>query len=180
MPLAAALNDLEKKHHLALAVDAKTSSKLGDPSWFKDSIAPATGELTLGGALDRLLLPINLDYTIRENVIWISDGNDVDRIVETRLYRIDDLMANGESIDEIQKQVVAAATNPQEAHIGYSTAAVRSIGQGWLVVAGPRSRQEDVADWLAERRTGTTPRRALERRATYERINDFDPFRSPP
>jgi hypothetical protein len=168
--LRAALQELAAEHNLPLVLEGRVYrqariSFLG----FDVAVRPFAAEMTLGGALDRLLLPHNLDYMIRENVIWVLHTGHTDALLETRLHCIDDLAKGGEKADEIGEQAAFAVENARGALMG-SSAAINSIAPNWLLVVAPRSRQEDVADWLTERRTGKAPRRAQERRALYEKI----------
>lgn len=93
-PLAAALQFMSTQHNIRIHID---ESGLANAMVDRDS--PITLKLVgvrLSLILDLLFEPLNLDYVVRENVLFISSRESIERMRETVVVRIGDILPPGE------------------------------------------------------------------------------------
>jgi hypothetical protein len=138
--------------------------------------------VTLGGVLDRITeYYLGLEYYVRDNSIVIS-FRDEERL-DTRLYRVDDLVQKGVMVPE----ALMATMNPAIWDDAGGQCVLRRLSSGWLVVTADRESHDQIEDWLSEQKTGKQSQRAIDRaelaaeQAAIERIRKtYDPFATPP
>jgi hypothetical protein len=177
-PLARALRRLADEHEIPLAVESECEEFLDQDNPFTFTAT----HVTLGGVLDRITEHyLGLEYYVRENSIVIS-LRDEERL-DTRLYRVDDLVQRGVILPES----LLATMNPAIWDDAGGQCVLRSVSGGWLIVMADRESHDQIEDWLSEQKTGQRSQRASDRlglaaeRAAIERIRKtYDPFASPP
>jgi len=64
----------------------------------------------LGLLLDLLLEPLNLDYAIRENVLFVSSRERINEMRDTAVIRVGDVLPAGEAAPESAERIVALIT----------------------------------------------------------------------
>jgi hypothetical protein len=164
-PLEAALRQLAEVHGFYLFIDRNGLEEAGIGEGRSASLT--ANDMTLGGVLDRLLHPHDMDYAVHDHVLCVSGAPRIAGQHDIRLYRVADLRnetLNGAAV--IGRALEAANLGDwksREHNEWPDEPVIVPIEPDWLVVRAPREFHERAEDWLTERRTGQKPRRAIER-----------------
>jgi hypothetical protein len=97
-PLAAALQFMSTQHNIRIHID---ESGLANAMVDRDS--PITLKLVgvrLSLIFDLLFEPLNLDYTIRDNILFVSSRERIENMRETVVMRIGDILPAGDAANE--------------------------------------------------------------------------------
>ena len=112
-PLSQALLFLGTQHNILVYVD-----QVGLANAMVDRDQAVTYQMSsvrLGLLLDFMLEPMNLDYAVRENVLFISSKERVAQLRETAVVRIGDIVPQGaaarESADRIVTTIISQIDN---------------------------------------------------------------------
>jgi hypothetical protein len=163
-----AIRQVTKPHHVSFLIDSKSLKEAGIVKMPIVSLPNA--EMTLGGALSRLLNPLGLGYRVRDHLLWICTWEESDAHSETRLYRIDDLALSLDGAKSIREKLVAALADEQRVRIDEMSQAIELLGHSWLIVSAERASHQYIEDWLTEQRTGVPAKREVERRNLQDKL----------
>lgn len=89
MPLADVIRHLERTQKIPVRLDRRALSDAG-----VDSLAPVTGRVsnvTLRSALELLLRPLDLTWSVRFEALWITSTEEEETLLWTKVYDLSDL-----------------------------------------------------------------------------------------
>jgi hypothetical protein len=157
-PVEQALGRLAKPHGLPLVFGGPAAEDARG-----NRVTFAAPGVTLGTAMDQLLEPWNLTWTIQYRALLVIEKQKAQRMLDVRLYRVDDLLAaRAVDSDEFAQDVVRAVSDTKDEHARTAWMAC-GLDTGWLVISADLHLHHRVADLLHQWRTGTTPQRERER-----------------
>lgn len=148
---------LQEQHgiQIEVATTALDASGLG-------SDTPVTRDLkgiTLRAALNIMLKDLELTYVIQDEILQITTYEDAEQNAVTRIYDVDDLLADDQSVDDLIDAVTVGCLGEVYVHShGVSSSVVAFRGR--LIVTAPYYHQEKVARMLALLRATQSKREA--------------------
>ena len=147
-PLRDLLVKLQEEFDIPIVLSAK---KLEEAAVSPDTpIACSLPQAPLKTQLRALLDPLQLTYTIRDEVLIITTPEDAESQLIIRLYDIRQLLSAGVSGEQLYKQLITDVNPPNwDRNGGPGTA---SIYRGILVVNHTGQIHEDIEKWLADLR----------------------------
>jgi hypothetical protein len=107
LPLSAALERLAAYHGVAIRLD-EPAIKARDID-AKSPVTFTAGDKTLEAALDALLPPLDLVWTIRHETLFVFPGTEAARRLETRVYHVGELLGETRPAAELAEEVARAA-----------------------------------------------------------------------
>lgn len=164
-PLEEAAQEIARLSGLRVSLDRRELAAVGMPVDFPLTFA-AYGT-TLGGALDRLLPP-ELGYMVHRRELVITSAGAPPKLLSTRLHHVA-RVASPERVREMIEDAGAieeGSIDDWDVRGGPGT--INPLPGGWIIVTSDARVQEQVEDWLVEKRTGIVPQRSQERR-TFQR-----------
>lgn len=139
------------------------------------SVSLATCQTTLAGVLDRLLVPLDMHYEVRNRQLVITPSERrASSDLQTRLYPVADLAPGGADDMQCFREYLLADLEPERWEDAGGPASCHCVRTGWLVVTGTLATHLAVADWLQEQRTGKKTQRAVEREELREAMQAGD------
>ena len=172
LPLDELLRDLARRLDLPVVFDQPAVVAEGYD--FKECVSISIRDRTLGSVLDELLARGQFTYELRDDVLFFTFKSRPDSQLQTRLYQVADLVqADGpSSLDQLATRI----SDRDALLYRQGPWLVLPMGGEWLAVSADWHTHQEVADALAEERTGQPTRRASER-AERQRMLDFDRLR---
>lgn len=123
---------------------------------FHEFVSISAHERPLGDILDELFAPTQYDFDIRGDVLFFTfKARRNDEVLQTRLYRVNDLLSAG-NVDALVKfgERLASIDPPYWNTSRGGPGVVIPVGADWLAVSAHSRMHRSVAEWLAGQRTG--------------------------
>ena len=199
VPVRRILEDLAAKHDLPFWIDEaevstawpRLQSAIGFPARIDAPVegdfpnvldAPVTlceKEISIGGALARVLRPCGLYALPLGHVLWVTvDRHPATWNREVRLYDLEKLRPADKNpraiLDTIRARQIVPISQPTVRPYSQPVDGVRLMAGNWLAVSATPDNHAVLEDWLTEQRTGTKPRRAAEREELQRELESWD------
>ena len=164
-PMDRALSRLARDADIPLVINWK---EIYHP--FLPPVTLVGDDVTLGGVLDRMLAPLGLCYVVRDDALVVTSQMDAGQHSLPRLYHVADLAKTPVAVERLAERLQA-----DFAEYVWNFHAAQCVSQrlpgGWLLVSTDWATHQQLADWLAEQRTGQPPPRAREQRELAEQLD---------
>jgi hypothetical protein len=184
LPLEEVLRDLARRLDLPVVFD--TPAVVAEGYDFREPVSLSVRDRPLGSVLDELFARREFTYDVRDDVLYFRFKSRPDSRLETRLYRIDDLVQPGDlAAVRLLIDRLGAEDPPYWQYGNTGPGLILPMGDDWLAASAESRKHEEIADALDEIRTGQTPLRAAERlelqrvMTIFQRLQDAsqrDPF----
>ena len=154
LPLNDVLRDLACRLELPIAFDQPALDIEGFD--FREFVSTSAHQRPLVEVLDELLEPTQYEFDIRRDVLFFTfKARRNDEVLQTRLYRVDDLLPAGNAdmlviFGERLTSIDPPYWNASQGGPG----AVIPVGADWLAVSAHSRQHQNVAAWLASQRSG--------------------------
>ncbi|HET6880030.1 MAG TPA: DUF4974 domain-containing protein [Pirellulales bacterium] len=89
-PLSDVANFLEQRHGIKIQLDAKALQTVSVGS--DTPVSLSVKDISLESALDLILSSLELTWVVRDEVLWITSKEAAERLIETRVYPVYDLV----------------------------------------------------------------------------------------
>jgi hypothetical protein len=155
LPLNEVLRDLACRLELPIAFDQPALDIEGYD--FREFVSITARERPLVQLLYELLGPTQYDFDIRDDVLFFTfKGRRNDEALQTRLYRVDDLLTANDPAElaKLGERLVSIDPPYWKASQG-GPGVVMPVGADWLAVSAHSRQHQSVAEWLASQRSGT-------------------------
>lgn len=101
--LAEALETLQKQHQLNLVLSPQIQYDLEQPEDWPVSVS--VKGVTLGTALEQVLKPYDLAYTVDQDMLKIMSSYEASQIFQVRLYPVTDLCRSQEDYEQLREVI---------------------------------------------------------------------------
>lgn len=132
-PLRDIIDYWKARHKIAIELDHRELERVGVGGDMP--VTMHVKESSFRAVLESVLKPLGLAWTIQHEALWITTPEEVETILTTRVYRVDDLVAVSErkanSVNEMEFQ----DRTPLDKFANMITKTVR--GQSWEDAGGP-------------------------------------------
>jgi len=150
-PLIETLRDLKGERALNILVDFKSLEDSGVPS-----DAPITLEMkdvTLRSALNQLLQPLDLTWTIRDESVVVLTKERADSDIQTRVYLVADLKNHGDEAGEFDSllRVITSVVEPNSWDSVGGPGSIRSFGYSDALVCSQTHKVHEQIQQLLEK-----------------------------
>jgi hypothetical protein len=174
-PLEDLLRDLARRHDLPLVVEKRWAPDRID---FRTCVSITAADRTLESVLNEILNPLGLRHLVHQHVLLVT-SDEFRWYQELRLYRVDDLARAGdrEAIGILADRI-RTALDPRYWDERGGPGLVHVLSSGWILVSADWQKHQELADWLAEQRTGQPTQRARERAELQQLLYEVERFRN--
>ena len=144
------LRDLARRLELPVVFDQPAVVDEGFD--FQDLVSITASERPLSDVLDELLAPTQYTFAVAEDVLFFTFKARRQNHTLTRLYCVSELLPGFDRAEISQLRDALVAVQPEYWADRYGYGVVCPVGSDWLAVAAPWRKQQEVAQWLNDRR----------------------------
>jgi hypothetical protein len=144
-PLEEVVNNLQDEYRIPLRIKSTTLEESGlDPS---EPVTVNLHNISLRSALRLMLEPLQLTYTVRDEVVEITTYNDANSNPLACVYNVRPFLGDdsGESMNALVETIKSCINTDSWSENGEGKAAIRALKPGLLVISQTQRAHDEIA-----------------------------------